>query len=158
MVDYNTSHSTPDRQLYVSLHGEDSALGSQADQYTNENLDKILDDELSVNAPQDESQQERDSRRRWNRLHAIRRKNATARAQRAPVPHGPCNLRRDFDEAADNSFYSPLVNLAEAAMLMQGLPDTPEIRQIQRLNRDALHQIGRQNPAPSASHNSRTPA
>ena len=41
---------------------------------------------------------------------------------------------------------------------MQGLPDTPEIRQIQCLTRDALHQIGRQNLAPFVSHNSRTPA
>jgi len=28
LVDYSTSHSTPDRQVYVSLHGDDSALGS----------------------------------------------------------------------------------------------------------------------------------
>jgi hypothetical protein len=63
LVDYCTTHSTPDRQLYVSLHGEESALGSQADQYVNENLDQILDDELLVNAPQDESQQDRESRR-----------------------------------------------------------------------------------------------
>ena len=41
---------------------------------------------------------------------------------------------------------------------MQALPDTPQIREIQRLTRDSLHQIGRQNPAPSVSHNSRTPA
>ena len=143
LVDYSTTHSTPDRQVYVSLHGEECALDSRADQYANENLDQISDDELSVNAPQDESQQDRESRRQRNHRRATRRKNATARAQRAPVPHGPCNLRRDFDEAADNSFYIPLVNLAEAAMLMQGLPDTPEIRQIQRLTRDALHQIGR---------------
>lgn len=41
---------------------------------------------------------------------------------------------------------------------MQALPDTPQNREIQRLTRDALRQIGRQNPAPSVSHNSRTPA
>ena len=41
---------------------------------------------------------------------------------------------------------------------MQALPDTPQIYEIQRLTRDALRQIGRQNPAPSVSHNSRTPA
>ena len=40
---------------------------------------------------------------------------------------------------------------------MQALPDTPQIREIQHLTRDALRQIGRQNPAPSVSHNSRTP-
>jgi len=90
--------------------------------------------------------------------------NATAamllaeRAQRAPVPHGARNLPQDLDEAADNAFDSPLINLAEAAILMQALPDTPQIREIQRLTRDALRQIGRQNPAPSVSHNSRTPA
>ena len=144
--------------MYVSLHGEGSALGSQADKYANENLNQISDDELLVNAPQDESQQDRDNRRRRNRCRATHRKKAMARAQRALVPHGPRNLRRDFDEAAGNAFCSPLINLAEAAILMQSLPDTPKIRQIQRLTRDALHQIGRQNPAPSASHNSRTPA
>ena len=62
LVDYSTTHSTPDRQVYVSLHGEESALGSQADQYANENLDQISDDELSVNAPQGESQQDRERR------------------------------------------------------------------------------------------------
>jgi len=41
---------------------------------------------------------------------------------------------------------------------MQALLDTPHIREIQRLTRDALRQIGRQNSAPSISHNSRTPA
>ena len=55
LVDYSTTHSTPDIQVYVSLHGEGSALGSRANQYANENLDQISDDELLVNAPQDES-------------------------------------------------------------------------------------------------------
>ena len=41
---------------------------------------------------------------------------------------------------------------------MQALPDTPQICEIQCLTRDALQQIGRQNPAPSISHNSRAPA
>ena len=50
------THSTPDRQVYVSLHGDESALDSQADRYANESLDQISEDELFVNAPQDESQ------------------------------------------------------------------------------------------------------
>ena len=138
LVDYSTTHSTPDRQVYVSLHGDESALGSQADRYANESLDQISDDELSVNAPQDEPQQDKESRRQRNRRRVIRRKNATARAQRAPAPHGPRNLQQGLDEAADNAFDSPLINLAEAAILMQALPDTPQIREIQRLTRDAL--------------------
>ena len=48
--------------MYISLHGDESALGSQADRYANESLDQISDDELSVNAPQDESQQDKESR------------------------------------------------------------------------------------------------
>ena len=143
--------------MYVSLHGEESALGSQADRYANENLDQISDDELSVNAPQDESQQDKKNRRRHNRRRATRRRNATSRAQRAPIQHGPRNLRQDLDEAADNVFDSPLINLAEAAILMQALPDTPQIHEIQRLTMDALRHIRRQNPAPSASQNNRTP-
>jgi len=143
LVDYSTTHSTPDRQVYVSLHGEESALGSQADRYANETLDQISDDELSVNTPQDESQQDKESRRQRNRRHAIRRKNATARAQRTLAPHGPRNLQQDLDEAADNAFDSPLINLAETAILMQALLDTHQICEIQRLTRDALRQIGR---------------
>ena len=158
LVDYSTTHSTPDRQVYISLHGEESALGSQADRYANESLDQISDNELSVNSLQDETQQDKESRRHHNRRRATRRKNATARAQRAPTPHGPRNLRQDLDEADDNAFDSPLINLAEAAIFMQALLDTPQIREIQHLTKDALRQIGRQNPAPSASHNSRTPA
>ena len=144
--------------MYVSLHREGSALGSRANQYANENLVQISDDELSVNAPQDESQQDRESRRQCNRRRATRRKNATARAQRALAPHGLRNLQQDLDEATDNAFDSPLINLAEAAILMQALPKTPQIHEIQRLTRDALRQIGRQNLAPFVSHNSRTPA
>ena len=80
------------------------------------------------------------------------------RAQQAPAQHGARDLRPDFDETTDNVF-SPVINLAEAAILMQSLPDSPVVRQIQRLTRDALHQIGKQqNPVPSASRNSRTPA
>jgi len=60
LVDYSTTHSTPDRQVYVSLHREESAVGSRADQYANENMDQISDDELSVNAAQDESQQDKE--------------------------------------------------------------------------------------------------
>src|SRR6185312_10233058 len=123
---------------------------SRVDQYANENLDQISDDELSVNAPQDESQQDRESRRQRNHRRATRRKNATARAQHIPAPRGPRNLRPDLDEAADNAFNSPLINLAEAAILMQALPDTLQNHEIQHLTRDALRQIGRQNPAPSA--------
>jgi len=67
-------------------------------------------------------------------------------------------LQQDLDEAGNNVFDSPLINLAEVAILMQALPDTPQIREIQRLTRDALRQIGKQNPTPSVSHNSRTPA
>ena len=66
-----------------------------------------------------------------------------AQAQRAPIQHGPRNLRQDLDEAVDNVFDSPLINLAEAAILMQALPDTPQIHEIQHLTRDALRQIGR---------------
>ena len=89
LVNYSTTHLTPDRQVYISLHGESSALSSQADQYANENLEQISDDELSVNAPQDESQQDKESRRQRNRRRATRRKNMTTRAQRTPAPHGP---------------------------------------------------------------------
>jgi len=78
LVDYSTTHSTPDRQVYVSLHGDESALGSQADRFANESPSQISDDELSVNAPQDESQQDKESRRQRNRCRAIRRRNATA--------------------------------------------------------------------------------
>ena len=125
LVDYSTTHSTPDRQVYVSLHGEKSALDSQANHYANENLEQISDDELSVNAPQDESQQDRDNRRRRNHCRAARRKNTTARAQRAPVPHGPRNLRRDFDEAADNAFLQPVDQLGRGGHINARLTGYP---------------------------------
>lgn len=145
--------------MYVSIHGENSGLGSQAEQCANENLDQVSDDGLSVNAPQGESQQDKDNRRWRNRRRAICRRNATARAQHAPAePYGPRNLQRDFDEVGGPTFCSPVVNLAEAAILMQNLPDTPEVRRRQRTTREALHQIDRQNPIPSGSRNSRTSA
>ena len=149
------SHKLP--KHYIEIWHERPFSLHRADQYTNELLNQISDDELSVNALQDESQQDKESRRQRNRHRATRRKNATARAQHTPAPHGARNLQQDLDEAADNAFDSPLINLAEAAILMQALLDTPQIWEIQRLTRDALRQIGRQNLAPSVSHNSRTP-
>jgi len=93
LVDYSTTHSTPDLQVYVSVHGEDSDLGSQAGRYANDNLDQVSDDELSVNAPQGESPQEKDARHLRNHRQNIRRRNATAREQRAPTQNpGACNL------------------------------------------------------------------
>jgi len=139
LVDYSTTHSTSDHQVYVSIHGDDSALSSQANRYANENLNQKSEDELSVNAPQDESQQDNDNRRCKNCCHATHRRNTTSRAQCAPKPYGPRNLRIDFDETAGPAFSSPVVNLAEAAILMQGLPNTPEIHKIQQLTREALH-------------------
>ena len=143
---------------YIEIWHERPFSLHRADQYANELVNQISDDELSVNALQNESQQDKESRRQRNRRGATRRNKANARAQHAPAPHGARNLQQDLDEAANNAFDSPLINLAEAAILMQALLDTPQIYEIQRLTRDALRQIGRQNPAPSASHNSRTPA
>ena len=82
LIDYSTTHSTPDRQVYESINGDNSALGSQVDRYTNENLNQISDDELSINALQDESQQDKDNRQQRNRRRAVRIRNATTRAQR----------------------------------------------------------------------------
>ena len=82
--------------MYVSLHVDESALGSQADRYANELLNQISDDKLSVNALQDKSQQDKESRRQRNSRRATRRKNATTRAQHAPVPHGARNLQQDL--------------------------------------------------------------
>ena len=61
-VDYSTTHdSSPDHQVYVSIHGENNGLGLQAEHYANENLEQISDDKLSVNAPQGECQQDKDA-------------------------------------------------------------------------------------------------
>ena len=47
LVDYSTTHdSSPDHQVYVSIHGENSGLVLQAERYANENLEHISDDEL----------------------------------------------------------------------------------------------------------------
>lgn len=121
-------------------------------------MDQVSDDELSINAPQGETQQDRDDRHRQNCRCTVRRRNATALAQRAHGPVEPRNLQHEFDEVAGEAFNNPAVNIAEAAILMQNLPDKPKNRRMQHLTRRALYQIDRQIPAPSGSRNSRTPA
>jgi hypothetical protein len=105
--------------VYISIHGDDSALGSQAKRYANENLDQVSNDELSVNAPQGETQQDKDDRHGRNCRHIVRRRNATTRAQRA---HGPPvelrNLQHEFDAVGSPVFNNPVVNLTKAAILM----------------------------------------
>ena len=68
LIDYSTTHeSPPDRHVYVLIPGPDSDMGPDAANYANELLDQIFGDKLSVNAPKNEADQDRDARRMRNR-------------------------------------------------------------------------------------------
>ena len=54
LVDYNTTHESPlEHQINATIFGADD-LGTEAARYANEQLDQISDNELTINAPQDE--------------------------------------------------------------------------------------------------------
>ena len=80
LVDYSTTQeSPPGRQVYMTIIGVED-LGLEAAHYANEQLDQISADELSTNAPWDESQPDKDAQRLRNCRRDIRRQNAAARA------------------------------------------------------------------------------
>jgi hypothetical protein len=66
-------------------------------------------------------------------------------------------LQDEFNTVGGPAFHHPLVNLAEAALLMQALPNTPYNRQIQFLAKEALYQMDKNEPLHSLSRHSHTP-
>ena len=53
----------------------------------------------------------------------------------------PRDLNREFDNAADPIFNTPIAAVAEATMRLMQLPRNPEIERIKQLTRHAVEQL-----------------
>ena len=69
----------------------------------------------------------------------------------------PRDLNREFDNAADPIFNTPIAAVAEAAMHLMQLPRNPETQRIIKLTLHAVKQLERQNPL-SSLHGTRSRA
>ena len=89
------------------INRQDAGAPSQHD--PNETPDLILEDDLTINAPQDEVEATRTARRARNQHRKERRARA---AERARID--PRNLNQEFNNVADPIFNTPIVVVAEA--------------------------------------------
>ena len=86
--------------------------------------------------PQDEDEARRTARRARNQRREQRRVRA---AEHAHI--NPCNLNREFDNAADAIFNTPITAIAEATMCLMQLSRNPETECIIQLTRNAVEQL-----------------
>jgi hypothetical protein len=91
-------------------------------QYDNELLTDVSANELIADAPQDEDEECRRVRRVKNTKRTRRRRNAEART-RNPPHH---NLHDAYAAADNREYATPIGNIAEAAIILQRLPQNPE--------------------------------
>ena len=103
-----------------------------------------MEDDLAINAPQDEDEARRTARRARNQC---REEHMVRAAERACI--NPRDLNREFDNAADAIFNTPIAAMAEAIMPLMQLPQNPETERIIMLTRNAVEQLEQQNPLSS---------
>ena len=126
LVDYGSDLNsyTPERQISVIIHNQqDPDALRQHD--PNKTPDQISEDELTINAPLDVDEARRIARRRKNQRREERRVRA---AERACI--NLCDLNRDFDNATDAIFNTPITAMAEATIRLMQLPRNPETERI----------------------------
>jgi signal transduction histidine kinase len=80
-------------------------------------------DEATTDAPHDEDEERRRIHRAKNAKRAKCRRNAQARAQNPPLHR---NLNGTFAATEDHEYATPIGNIAEAAILLQQLPQNLE--------------------------------
>jgi hypothetical protein len=90
-----------------------------------------------TDAPQDEDEEHRRIRRIKNAKRAKRRWNVEARARNPPH-------RRNLNDA-----FATAENIAEAALLIQWLPQNPETERLLQLTQRAIVQLDQRDPMPS---------
>jgi hypothetical protein len=110
----DSSLGTPDRQVFMTTNEMPGPAGSVPDQY----LDDISADELSANAPADETDANRDARRERNRKRNERRRRLH---ESLPI----CNLAEALDQVESRVQTTPeqcLMSITTIAHQAQGMP------------------------------------
>jgi hypothetical protein len=118
----------------ASLH-ENSDDDEPGKEYDNKLLGDISVDERTTDAPQDEDEEHRRIRRIKNAKHAKRRRNMEARARNTSHRR---KLNGAFARADDRQYNTPIGNIAEAALLIQRQPQTPETERLPDLTQRAI--------------------
>ena len=122
--------------------------GSQHD--PNEALDQISTDNLTQDAPQDEDEATRTTRRARNQRKGEHRVQA---AERARLP--PLNLNNEFNNVAYPVFRTPIATMTEATLWLMQMTQNPEMERVIHLAKNAVEQLERQNPL-SSLHGTRS--
>ena len=91
--------------------------GAPSQHDPNETSDQISEDDLTENAPQDEDEATQTARRARNQHREERRVRAMERAR-----INPRDLNREFDNAGDPIFNTPIATVAEVTMRLMQLP------------------------------------
>ena len=128
------------------------AGGAPSQHDPNEALDKISEDNLTQDAPQDEDEATRTARRARNQCKGECRVQA---AERARLP--PRNLNNEFNNVADPVFRTPIATMTEATLRLMQMPQNLEIEHVIHLAKNAVEQLERQNPL-SSLHGTRSRA
>ncbi|RLM62141.1 GAG-POL precursor [Panicum miliaceum] len=126
LLEYNLmANHSPDRQVCMASlrNAEDDELDPQ---YDNEQLEDVLADEPTADAPQDEDEEHRWIRRVRNAKRAQRRCNTQNRARE------PRDLNNAFAAVADREYRTPIDAIAKAALLAPQLPSNPQIQRKHR--------------------------
>ena len=99
---------------------------------------------MTANAPQDEDEARRIACRGKNQCREQHRVRA---AERACID--PCDLNREFDNAANTIFNTPFASMAKATIRLMQLPRNLETERIIQLTHNVVEQLEHQNPLSS---------
>jgi len=143
LADYESDMESfsPERLVPVIIQ-QPGGAPSQHD--PNEALDQISEDNLTLDAPQDEDESTRTARRVRNQHKGERRVQATERAR---LP--PRNLNNKFNNVADPVFRTPIAAMTEATLRLMQMPQNSEMEHVIKLAKNVVEQLERQNPLSS---------
>jgi len=118
--------------------------GAPSQHDPNEALDQISADNLTQDAPQDEDEATRTTRRARNQCKEERKARA-AECARIPL----CNLNDEFNNVADPAFRTPITAMTEATLRLMMMPRNPKLERVINLTKNVIEQLERQNPLSS---------
>ena len=132
LADYDSDLESfsPERLVSVIIQQPEGAP-SQHD--PNEALDQISADNLTQDAPQDEDEATRISRRARNQCKGEHRVQATERARLLLR-----NLNNEFNNVADPVFRTPIAAMTEETLRLMQMPQNPEMERVIHLTKNVV--------------------
>jgi hypothetical protein len=139
------TESSPDCQVYMASlrNADDDELGPE---YDAELLADVSTDKCTADAPQGENKEYRRIQR-WKNVKRAKCRQNTENHARNPLYQR--KLNNTFTVAEDREYRTLIGAIAEAALLAQQLPPSPQIQRLQYLIQRALVQLDGQHPMSS---------